>query len=46
LSALAGATLSEAAEIGNAAGATVARKTGAVGITVDELLYTIAEHHA
>ncbi len=46
LSMLSGATLSEAAEIGNAAGATVARKTGAVGITIEELLYTISEHHA
>ena len=46
LSMLAGATLSEAAEMGNAAGATVARKTGAVGITKEELLHTIEEHHA
>ena len=45
LSMLSGATLSEAAEIGNAAGATVARKTGAVGITQEELLHTIEEHH-
>lgn len=46
LSILAGASLSEAAEIGNAAGATVARKAGAVGITPDELLHTISDHHA
>lgn len=45
LSRLAGATLSEAAEIGNAAGATVARKAGAVGITPEELLHTISDHH-
>ncbi|MDA1169196.1 MAG: bifunctional ADP-heptose synthase [bacterium] len=46
LATLVGATLTEAAEIGNAAGATVAKKTGAVGITQGELLHTIAEHHA
>lgn len=46
LSTLSGATLSEAAEIGNAAGATVARKTGAVGISTGELLRTVEEHHA
>lgn len=46
LSMLAGATLSEAAELGNAAGATVAKKIGAVGITREELLHTIIENHA
>lgn len=46
LSLLAGATLYEAAEIGNAAGATVARRAGAVGITQEELLHTIEERHA
>ncbi len=45
LSMLSGATLSEAAELGNAAGSAVARKTGAVGITQEELLHTISEHH-
>lgn len=45
LAVLAGATLSEAAELGNAAGATVAKKIGAVGITREELLHTIEEHH-
>lgn len=46
LSTLSGATLSEAAEIGVAAGTSVAKKTGAVGITREELLHTIEEHHA
>lgn len=46
LSRLAGATLSEAAEIGNAAGATVARKAGAVGVAPEEVLHTISDHHA
>lgn len=45
LAKLAGATGEEAAELGNAAGATVARKTGAVGITQDELLKTITDRH-
>lgn len=45
LSTLADATLVEAAEIANAAGATVARKAGAVGITPEELLHTISDHH-
>lgn len=45
LSILSGSTLSEAAELGNAAGAAVARKTGAVGISREELLHTISEHH-
>ncbi len=45
LSLLSGATPVEAAEIGIAAGATVARKAGAVGITSQELLHTIEEHH-
>ena len=45
LAKLAGATSVEAAELGNAAGATVAKKTGAVGITVEELLHTIEDHH-
>ncbi len=46
LSKLCGATSAEAAELGNAAGATVAKKTGAVGITPEELLHTISDHHA
>ncbi len=46
LSVLGGASLAEAAEIGNAAGATVAKKTGAVGITQEELLQTIQKNHA
>lgn len=46
LAMLSGATLAEAAEMGNAAGATVARKSGAVGITSEELLHTISDHHA
>jgi D-beta-D-heptose 7-phosphate kinase/D-beta-D-heptose 1-phosphate adenosyltransferase len=46
LSTLADATLVEAADIANGAGATVARKAGAVGITQEELLHTIEEHHA
>ncbi len=46
LSMLSGATLSEAAELGNAAGATVAKKTGAVGIVPEELLHTVSENHA
>lgn len=46
LSLLTGSTLVEAAEIGNAAGATVARKAGAVGVTPDELIHTIGDHHA
>ena len=45
LAKLAGATSVEAAELGNAAGATVAKKTGAVGITVEELLHTLEDHH-
>ncbi len=39
------ATSAEAAELGNAAGATVAKKTGAVGISQEELLHTIEDHH-
>src|SRR3989338_1597763 len=46
LSRLSSSTLAEAAEIGNAAGATVARKAGAVGITPEELLHTMSDHHA
>jgi len=45
LTKLCGATNIEAAELGNAAGATVAKKTGAVGITQEELLHTIEDHH-
>lgn len=45
LSLLSGATALEAADIANAAGATVARKAGAVGIIAEELLHTIEEHH-
>lgn len=45
LSLLSDATPQEAAEIANAAGATVTRKAGAVGITPEELLHTIEEHH-
>ncbi|HSX24983.1 MAG TPA: bifunctional ADP-heptose synthase [Candidatus Andersenbacteria bacterium] len=45
LAKLAGATSAEAAELGNAAGATVAKKTGAVGISQEELLHTIEDHH-
>lgn len=46
LSLLSGATLSEAAEMGNAVGACVARKAGAVGVAPEELLHTISDHHA
>lgn len=46
LSLLSGATLSEAAEMGNAAGACLARKAGAVGVSPEELLHTISDHHA
>jgi rfaE bifunctional protein kinase chain/domain len=45
LAKLSGATSAESAELGNAAGATVAKKTGAVGITQEELLHTISDHH-
>lgn len=45
LAKLSGATSIEAAELGNAAGATVAKKTGAVGISQEELLHTIEDHH-
>ena len=46
LAMLSGATAAEAAELGNAAGATVARKTGSVGATSEEILHTISDHHA
>ncbi len=46
LARLAGASFEEAAELGNAAGATVARKVGSVGVTGEEVLHTIREHHA
>lgn len=45
LARLAGATEIEAAALANAAGATVARKVGSVGLTVDELLDTVTHHH-
>lgn len=46
LAMLSGSTATEAAELGNAAGATVARKTGSVGATSEEILHTISDHHA
>lgn len=45
LARLAGATPLEAAAIGNAAGAVVVSKVGAVGLTQDELLNMIAHKH-
>lgn len=46
LAKLAEATDSEAAQLANAAGATVARKIGSAGLTLDELIHTITDHHA
>lgn len=45
LSKLAGASDVEAGDIANGAGATVARKIGSTGLTQEELLHTMTQHH-